>query len=238
MIFVEGFLTPVPTANKQAYLEHASSAVDLFKRFGVTRFVETWGDDVPNGKANDLKQSVKLENDETVLFSWFEYPDRATRDAAHEKMMADPAMAEMGKNMPFDGKRMIYGGFDAILDTGAAAKPGYVDGYVLPVPDDKKQDYLTLAHKMALKFKDYGALRVVECWGADVPDGKVTDYNRATLKESGESVVYSWVEWPDKTTRDAGWQRMMAEDAAQGEPMPFDGKRMMWGGFEPILDER
>lgn len=74
MIFVEGFLTPVPTASKQAYLEHASSAVDLFKRFGVTCFVETWGDDVPNGKTNDLKQSVTLENGETVLFSWFEYP--------------------------------------------------------------------------------------------------------------------------------------------------------------------
>ncbi|HXF08200.1 MAG TPA: DUF1428 domain-containing protein [Candidatus Acidoferrales bacterium] len=108
--------------------------------------------------------------------------------------MADPAMAEMGKNIPFDGKRMIYGGFDAILDTGAAVKPGYVDGYVLPVPDARKQDYCTLTRKMALKFKDYGAPRVVECWGADVPDGKLTDYNRARLKESGESVVYSWVE--------------------------------------------
>lgn len=238
MVFVEGFLTPVPTANREAYLRHATGAVDLLKRFGVSRFVETWGDEVPDGKINDLKKAVGLADGETVLFSWFEYPDKATRDAAHEKMMADPAMAEMGKNMPFDGKRMIYGGFDAILDTGAAEKPGYVDGYVLPVPDDRKQDYLALARKMALQFREYGALRVVECWGIDVPDGKITDYNRATLKESGESVVYSWVEWPDKTTRDAGWQRMRANDSAPGEPMPFDGKRMMWGGFEPILDER
>ena len=106
MTYVEGFLTPVPTANKDA-----NGAVDLFKSLGATRFVETWGDDVPDGKLNDLKKSVALEDGETVLFSWLEYPDKATRDAANEKMMSDPAMAEMGKDMPFDARRMIFSGF-------------------------------------------------------------------------------------------------------------------------------
>jgi uncharacterized protein YbaA (DUF1428 family) len=239
MTYVEGFLTPVPTANKDAYLKHAQGAVDLFKRLGATRFVETWGDDVPDGKVNDLKKSVNLEENETVLFSWLEYPDKAARDAANAKMMSDPAMADMGKDMPFDGKRMIYAGFDSILDTGAAEKPGYVDGYLIPVPKDKKEAYREMAEKVSVLFKEFGALRVVETWGDDVSDGKVTDYNRATLKEDSEDVVYSWVEWPDKPTRDAGWEKLMADERMQKQEEPvFDGKRMMWGGFAPILDER
>lgn len=237
MTYVEGFLTPVPTANKDEYIRHATSAVDLFKRLGATRFVETWGDDVPDGKLNDLKKSVNLEEGETVLFSWLEYPDKTARDAANAKMMSDPAMAEMGKDMPFDATRMIFSGFEAIVDTGPGESPGYVDGYVIPVPADKKHAYRDHAEKISGMFKEFGALRVVECWGDETPDGKVTDYNRATLKKPDEKVVYSWVEWPDKATRDAGWGKLMEDERMQNQPEPvFDGKRMMWGGFKPILD--
>ncbi|RYY28363.1 MAG: DUF1428 domain-containing protein [Sphingomonadales bacterium] len=237
MTYVEGFLTPVPTANKDAYIKHATSAVPMFQKFGATRFIESWGDDVPDGKLNDLKKAVNLEEGETVLFSWIEYPDKAARDDANEKMMADPAMAEMGKDMPFDAKRMIYSGFESIVDTGAGAAPGYVDGYVIPVPADKKEDYRAHAEKISGMFQEFGALRVVECWGDDTPDGKITDYNRATHKKADEKVVYSWVEWPDKATRDAGWGKLMEDERMQNQPEPvFDGKRMMWGGFKPILD--
>ena len=238
MIYVEGFLTPVPTANKDVYREHAHGAIDLFKSLGATRFVEAWGDDVPDGKINDLKQSVKLKDDETVLFSWLEYPDKATRDAANEKMMNDPNAAEAMKDMPFDGSRMIFAGFEAIVDTGAATSaPGYIDGYVLPVPAANKDAYARLAQDMTALFKEFGALRVVEAWGEGTPDGEVTDYNRATLKQPDERVVYAWIEWPDKATRDACWARSMTDERMkpQTEP-PFDGKRMMWGGFAPILD--
>lgn len=238
MTYVEGFLTPVPTANKEAYRKHAESAIDLFKGLGATRFVEAWGDDVPDGKVNDLKQSVNLKDDETVLFSWLEYPDRATRDAAGEKLMNDPAATEMMKDCPFDASRMIYAGFEKIVDTGpAATAPGYIDGYVLPVPARNKEAYRAVANQMVPLFQEFGALRVVEAWGDDVPDGKVTDYNRATHKQEDEKVVYSWIEWPDKATRDAGWARMMADERMKpSEEPPFDGKRMMWGGFQPILD--
>ena len=238
MTYVDGFLTPVPTANKDKYLEHARSAIPLFERLGATRFVETWGDDVPDGKLNDLKKSVNLEEGETVLFSWLEYPDKAARDAANEKMMSDPAMAEMGKDMPFDAKRMIYSGFEAIVDTGPGATPGYVDGYVIPVPADQKEAYRAHAEKISGMFREFGALRVVECWGDDTQDGKVTDYNRATLRQPDEAVVYSWVEWPDKASRDAGWGKLMEDERMKNADEPvFDGKRMMWGGFAPILVE-
>lgn len=116
MTYVEGFVAAVPTANKDAYTRHAQEALPLFKEYGVTRMVENWGDDVPRGKLTDFYGAVQAKDDETIVFSWFEYPDKATRDAAGKKMMADPRMEQMGANMPFDGKRMIFGGFTPVVE--------------------------------------------------------------------------------------------------------------------------
>lgn len=238
MTYIEGFVCAVPTANKESYRKHAADAAPLFKEFGVTRFVENWGDDVPHGKLTDFYGAVQAKEDETIVFSWFEYPDKATRQAAGEKMMSDPRMEQMGANMPFDGKRMIYGGFEAIVDERTGGETGYVDGYLVPVPEAKKDAYLAMARKAAGKFKDYGAVRVLEAWGDDVPEGKITDYQRAVKAEDGEGIIYSYVEWPDKATRDAGWAKMMADPDMQPDgEMPFDGKRMFWGGFTPMIDE-
>jgi uncharacterized protein YbaA (DUF1428 family) len=237
MTYVEGFVAAVPTANKEAYRKHASEAAPLFREFGASRMMENWGDDVPRGKLTDFQGAVQAKDDETVVFSWFEYPDKATRDKANEKMMSDPRMQGMGESMPFDGKRMIMGGFDSIIDEKADGTTGYTDGYVLPVPNDKKDAYLQMAQKAAAKFKEHGALRVVEAWGDDVPEGKVTDYKRAVKAEDNENIVYSYVEWPDKATRDAGWAKLMNDpDMQPTGDMPFDGKRMFYGGFEPLLD--
>jgi uncharacterized protein YbaA (DUF1428 family) len=236
MTYIEGFITAVPIANKDAYVHHATGFAPLIRELGATRMVESWSDDVPEGKITDFRKSVQAKDDEAVVFSWFEYPDRATRDAANEKIMSDPRMKEIGAAMPFDGKRMIYGGFDVIVDEHGSGKAGYTDGFVVPVPSEKKADYQALAQRMAGKFKEYGAVRVLEAWGDDVPNGKVTDYRRAVQAQDGEEVVYSYIQWPDKAIRDAGWTRMMAEDPEQSTPMPFDGKRMFWGGFRPILD--
>ncbi len=237
MSYIEGFVLAVPTANKDAYQKHAEEAAPMFKQFGVARMVENWGDDVPKGKVTDFHGAVQAKDDETVVFSWFEYPDKATRDAANAKMMEDPRMKDMGASMPFDGKRMIIGGFDSFVDEKAEGRTGYTDGYILPVPNAKKDAYRAMAEKAAGKFKELGALRVVEAWGDDVPNGKVTDYKKAVKAEDGENIVYSYVEWPDKATRDAGWEKMMKDpDMQPGDDVPFDGKRMFWGGFKPIVD--
>ena len=116
MRYVEGFVAAVPAANKEAYRKHAAEAAPLFKEFGATRMVECWGDDVPDGKLTDFKGAVKAEDGEVVVFSWIEYPSKEARDAANRKIMADPRMKDMGDQMPFDGKRMIFGGFVPILD--------------------------------------------------------------------------------------------------------------------------
>ena len=236
MTYVEGFVAAVPNENKEAFREQAAGLAPLFRECGVQRQVECWGDDVPRGKLTDFYGAVQAKEDETVVFAWFEYPDKATRDAANEKMRTDPRMQPTGDS-PFDGKRMIFGGFDAIVDERADGATGYVDGYLLPVPEGKKEAYRALAQKVAGKFTDYGAVRVVEAWGDDVPEGKVTDYQRAVKAQDGEGIIYSYVEWPDKETRDKGWASLMADPDMQGDhEMPFDGKRMFWGGFRPLVD--
>ena len=109
----------------------------------------------------------------------------------------------------------------------------YVDGFIVPVPEGKKEEYRSLAQKMAGKFTEQGALQVIEAWGDDVMRGKTTDFFMAVKAEEGENVVFSYVLWPSKEVRDTAWQKIMADPEMQPgqQPMPFDGKRMFWGGF-------
>ena len=238
MTYVEGFVVAVPAANRELYRKHAAGAAPLFQELGATRMVEAWGDDVQRGKVTDFYGAVQAKDDEAVVFSWFEYPDRAARDSANELMMSDPRMKEMGTDMPFDGQRMIFSGFDSFVDERGEGRAGYVDGFILPVPEGNRQAYHDMADKAAAKFREYGAIRVVEAWGDDLREGKVTDYFRAVKAEPGEKVVFSWIEWPDKATRDSAWEKMMKDPDMQPdkENMPFDGMRMFWGGFVPIVD--
>jgi uncharacterized protein YbaA (DUF1428 family) len=116
----------------------------------------------------------------------------------------------------------------------------YIDGFLVPVPKDNKDQYRAMAEKMAGKLQDLGALQIVEGWGDDLTRGKVTDFYMAVKAEDGENVVFSFIVWPDKETRDRGWEKLMADPEMQpgSQPMPFDGKRMFWGGFQPIVEER
>ncbi|MGL4766870.1 MAG: DUF1428 domain-containing protein [Formosimonas sp.] len=116
MNYIDGFVTPVPSDKKDEYLKHAQTAADLLKEHGALRLVECWGDDVPEGKLTSFSMSVQRQENEIVVFSWMVWPSKEARDAGWEAAMADPRMADFGQNMPFDGKRMIYGGFQVILD--------------------------------------------------------------------------------------------------------------------------
>jgi uncharacterized protein YbaA (DUF1428 family) len=238
MSYIQGFVAAVPAANKNAYRDYANKATPLFKEYGASRVVEVWGDDVPDGKVTDFKRAVNAGKDEVVAFGWWEFPSKAERDAANEKMRRDPRMKDFGSDMPFDGKRMIYGGFESIVDETGDGTPGYADGYIVPVPTDKKEAYRAIAAKAAMIYKDYGATRVVEAWGDDVPDGKQTDFKRAVKAKPEESIVFSFVEWPDKATRDEAMPKLMSDPRLEPEanPMPFDGKRMIFGGFTPVVE--
>ena len=236
MTYFEGFVAPVPEANKEVYRKHAADAASTFLELGVKRHFEAWDSDVPEGKVTDFRKAVDAKPDEKVVFAWFEHADRASRDAFNEKMMSDPRMEQMGAEMPFDGKRMIVGGFKAIVEEGSE-RGDYTDGFVVPVPEGNAEAYQQMAAKMAKVFRQHGASRVVEAISDDVPKGKVTDFYRAVKAEDGEKVVFSFIEWPDKDTRDQAWQKIMSDESLKPEgDMPFSGQRMFWGGFEPIFD--
>lgn len=114
----------------------------------------------------------------------------------------------------------------------------YVDGFIAAVPNANKDAFIAHAKKNALMFKEYGALSVVDCWGDDVPEGKLTSYTLAVKREADEAVVFSWVTWPSKEARNEGWAKLMADPrmTAPDNVMPFDGKRVIYGGFQIISE--
>ncbi len=118
----------------------------------------------------------------------------------------------------------------------------YIDGFILAVPTANKQKFIEHARLGDSVFIDYGATRVIECWGDDVPEGKVTDFRKAVQARDDETVVFSWIEWPNKETRDTGMAKMMSPDFKdermdpETNPMPFDGMRLIYGGFSPIIE--
>ncbi len=111
----------------------------------------------------------------------------------------------------------------------------YVDGFVLAVPAAKKQAFKEQAESFAKIFREFGATRVMECWGDDVPAGKLTDFRMAVKAEEGEVVVFSWIEYPSKEVRDAANTKMRTDERMKNAEMPFDGKRMIFGGFMPLF---
>lgn len=132
MTYMDGFVIAVPTANKEKFQSHAEMGDSVFMDLGATRVVECWGDDVPSGKVTDFRRAVQANDDEAVVFSWVEWPDKETRDKAMQKMTewmenpekADPRMDPEKNPMPFDGKRMIYGGFQPLVELGGTRRKG------------------------------------------------------------------------------------------------------------------
>ena len=130
MSYIDGFVIAVPTAHRQKFIDHAKLGDAVFMDLGALRVLECWGDDVPDGKVTDFRRAVQAKDDETVVFSWIEWPDKATRDAAYATMKdwmthpekADPRMDPNKNPMPFDGKRLIYGGFTPLVELGARSR--------------------------------------------------------------------------------------------------------------------
>ena len=236
MGYFQGFVIPVKPDRKDAYRDMAARAAPVFSDCGATRVVECWGDDVPDGKRTDFRRAVNAQEGEAIVFSWVFWPDKATCDAAVARMQGDERMQPGDAPMPFDMKRMIYAGYDAVFDSGDNGRFGFVDGIVGPAPGDTRESFAAYAGKLADFFLAHGASRIVDGWGVDVPDGKITDFKRAVAAEEGEAIVFGWVEWPDKATRDAGFAAMGQDAAMRALPPALDMPRAIFGGFVPILD--
>jgi uncharacterized protein YbaA (DUF1428 family) len=110
----------------------------------------------------------------------------------------------------------------------------YIDGFVAAVPNANKAAYQSHCQQMGAVFREHGALAVVDAWGDDVPEGKLTSFPMAVKREPDESVVFGWIVWPSRQVRDAAWTAVMADPRMQDQSMPFDGKRMIYGGFQTI----
>ncbi len=236
-MYVDGYILAVPAANREAYRQHAEQAWPYFRDLGATSMVEAWGDEVPDGKVNSINSAVRRKPEETAVFSWVTWPDKATRMAGWEKMQAAGPPEGAMATMPFDGQRMIYAGFDLLLGD-AMKKAGYIDGTVMPVPAAKRAAFVEASKKMAELFIEHGATSVVDCWGDEVPEGKVNDFHGAVLRKPDEAVVFSWIGWKDKAARDAGWEAIMADprmDQYSPKSVGADMGRMIFGAFEPIV---
>ena len=116
MSYIQGFVIAVPKANKQAYIDAARKAAELFKEYGALRVVESWSETIPDGQVTDFKRAVLAQDGEAIVFSWIEWPDKQTHEAATDRMFSDARWKDMPA-MPFDGKRMIWGEFEQIFDT-------------------------------------------------------------------------------------------------------------------------
>ena len=116
MTYVSGFTAPVPNTNRQAFIDHAREAAVHFKKHGALSIVECWGDDVPDGEVTSFPLAVKLKEDETVVFSWIVWPSKEAADTAFQAMMEAPAFSQENNPMPFDGQRMIFGGFVPVFE--------------------------------------------------------------------------------------------------------------------------
>jgi uncharacterized protein YbaA (DUF1428 family) len=247
MTYIEGFVIAVPTANKEGFIAHAKSIDGLFLEKGARAVVECWQDNVAKGHTTDFFGAVDCAEDESVAFSWVEWADKAARTAGMAEMdklfEADPRFDPEKNPMPFDGTRMIFGCFEPVVEEGAHRDGGYVQGFIVPVPAGNKDAYRTAALGMWEIMKDYGAVRLIEAWQDDVPRGKQTDFFRAVKAEDGEIVVFSFIEWESREVCDSAHEKMMQDERMQkfmGEnpdaTPPFDGKRMVYGGFKPVVE--
>ncbi len=245
MTYIQGFVIAVPTANRQKFIDHAQRADAVFMEHGARRIVECWQDNVTKGHTTDFLGAVAAKEDESVAFSWVEWPDKATQLAMEAQMdmimKTDDRVDHATNPMPFDGARMIYGTFDPVVEDGTPTQGGYIQGFIVPVPADKKEAYRKAAAEMWTITKEFGGLRLIEAWQHDVPEGKQTDFFRAVKAEPGENVVFSFIEWPSREVCDAAQAKMMEDERMtafmdSGEEPPFDGKRMVYGGFRPVVE--
>ncbi|HMM76243.1 MAG TPA: DUF1428 domain-containing protein [Gammaproteobacteria bacterium] len=241
MSYIDGFVLPVSESRQTEFIDYARCFDEIFMQHGARRILECWQTDVAKGKTTDFFGAVDCTADEAVVFSWIEWADKPARDAGmaslHALMEADPRFDAARNPPPFDGKRMIYGGFRSIVERGVAAQGSYVQGFVVPVTASKQEAYRQMAEDAWSWFSEYGARRVVEAWQDDVPPGKQTDFFRAVKATEDENVVFAFIEWPSREVCNTAAGKMQS-DPRMNMPreLPFDGRRLIYGAFTPVVE--
>lgn len=236
MTCIQGFICAVPTANRAAFIEHARKAAEAFRDHGCLAAVECWGDDVPAGDVISFPAAVMAEADETVVFSWYVWPSKAAHDAVMRAPPSDARLNPETNPMPFDSKRVIFGAFEPVLELGTYRPGGYVDGFVLALPRARRDEFVGFARVCDPIFMEHGANWIMENWGVEIPEGKLTDFRRAVQAAPDDEIVFSWVQWPDKASRDAGNEKIMNDPRMTKLGIPFGMDRLISGGFRTVVE--
>lgn len=238
MSYIDGFLIAVKKDRMDEYKAMAELGRTVWMEHGATSYFEAVGDDIPYGKVTSFPRAVMAEDDETVIFSAVVYPSKEVRDACMKKVFEDERMKGQMDQMPFDGKRMIFGGFEAIVAADTLdAKVGYVEGFVLPVEAAKLDLFRQLVRDSASIWTDMGALSICEGVADDAPVGELTSFPRSVQMKEDETVAFAYVTYETREQREAVMAKIMADERVQKmmEPMPVDGQRMIFGGFRTIV---
>ncbi len=240
MNYLDGFVIPVAQANKNGFIAYGHGADAVFVRHGALRIFECWPEDVSRGAVTDFFMGVDARDDEVAAFSWIEWQDKATRTASmtelDEVMKADPHFDQAINPLPFDLDRVLWGCFETIVERGVATTSPYVQGFVLAVPEAKKEDCRRLAEQSWESFRECGALRLVAGWEDDVPEGGPTDFFRMVKRQPGEKVVFAFAEWPSRKVCDAAAKRLGEAITTASAHLPFEPARVVRGGFTPVVE--
>ena len=235
MSYFQGFVIPVPAGNKQAYLDMATGIAPFFTELGALATVECWEESVPDGKRTDLRRAVAAEPGEKIVFAWVWWPDRATCDAAAQKMMTDERM-QPPKDPPFDMKRMIFAGFETAYDSGDGGTFGYVDAVVSAAPSDLQQAHADNAKKLDAFFLRAGALRTVDGWGVPTcPTARSPTSSARSRRMPGETSHLRLDRMARQGDPRQGVRQGMMQnpETDRRSPPAFDMQRAIFGGFIP-----
>ena len=244
-MYIDGLVFAVPTANKQAFIDYAKRSDSFLE--GYIRIGYGWEDELLEGQLTDFRKSVQAKTDESIIFVWIEWPDKATRNLEHQNMQArlKSEATFINEIPPFDGARMLSGGFETIIDFETTIhnkkgdfKMSYFDGFLFAVKSENKEAFIDYANRANSLIE--GCTRIVYALEDDLQDGQVTDFRMAVQAKDDEAVVFGWEEWPDKEARNKGHELMAdyleSHETLGKEIPPFDELRMVFGGFETIIE--
>ena len=232
--YIEAMIGSAPTDKKEAYREAAQTMSAIFHKHGALRTVDAWGAQVPRGEKTDMYRAVQAQDGETIVFACMEWESKEARDKGFAA--AEPEMMSANAFPPLNGALAIFGRFEPLVEHGHEEAGSYIDVMFGSVAQEQKGPYTAACASYPSYFLDNGALRSVDCWGAEVPRGEKTDIYKAVQAKDGEMPVFGWIEWDSQQAAAAGMRAAMAAmREAKVAPPPMDNDLVIFGGFEVLV---
>lgn len=234
MTYVEGFIMPVPRTNRDGFIRFSTMADKLWAAYGADRILECWPDEDSTVRTGDIFTAAQGQDCEAMIFSWIEWRDKNSRNQAMPlllaKMASDPRFDQARHPLPFDNDRVISGCFRTLADHGEPAPAPYVQGFILSVAQNREAHIQAYANASWEGLYEVGALRLLLTWEDECPADRRIDFPRLAKSGPEEKVAFAVIEWPSRAVCEAAAHKF----APHADP-PFDQRRMMSGGFSPVV---